>query len=360
MSPAQSTIVSTHDLTDTRPSANVPTRQLKLLKSLDYFLHKVPTLPSRVTLSFSHFDVIGIRNSAEDGRMRRGTNFLSLPLELRIMIYELYFDMRDCIPASGEPLPESAPWRQLEPLPGIHNPNYVRDWRTVPLERIKKSRAVCANDKVPLLRASKAVYADARPFFYLYHTFAFATGNLYFRQQDYIFRPAEYIDMQPLGWLTKVELTNSKKYFPRPAEHDEQNKVEWQLLMLARNCHRLKHLVVELHLQFDYYRRPLRILSKISGRLSYLEIRVQRAYGPFAPRSTCLDTIAPLEYWMDGGIKELEGYTIYGGMARPMDKIEQNTYVLDRSKKSEQGGSQSAFKKKGQHLRLFRPTAIEW
>ncbi|MDI1493523.1 MAG: hypothetical protein OHK93_005313 [Ramalina farinacea] len=286
--------------------------------------------------------------------MKKGTNFLSLPIELRNIIYEYYLAMRDYIPALGEPIPNPAPWRKLEPMATCYISHYVRDWKAVPSEPIANARAVPANDKVPLLRVSKAVYADARPLLYLHHTFAFARGNWRFRQNGSNFSPTRGIDHQPLKWLTKVELTNNKRYFPSPYKDDEQAQVYRQLRVLKRHCPWLEHLLVELYLWFSPTRHPFDILSEFSDRLSYLEIRVQGWNWASGPASRDLTRIAPLRHWIDGRMKKVEGYTIYDSVPRPVHKIMQSTYILDRSSIAGKEGSRRAFERDGHHLQLFR------
>lgn len=293
-------------------------------------------------------------NPSGDGTIAKGTNFLSLPIELRNMIYEYYFAMRDYIPALGEPIPDPAPWRKLEPLSPAFATHCVQDWDTLPPEPIASTKSVSANDKIPLLQTSKAVYAEARPFLYLYHTFAFARGNWNFRFCDDDLNPAQEVNHQPLGWLTKVELTNNQRYFPNPYRKEERVDVYRQLFELGDHCPHLKHLVLELYLWSGPRHGAFDFLSRFSDRLTYLEIRVQGWHWSFGPLSNDLDRIAPLGYWIDGGMKKVEGYTIYCGVPRPVHEIQQSTYILDRSSRAGKEGSPLAFERDGHHLQLTR------
>ena len=282
----------------------------------------------------------------EDGTMKNGTNFLSLPIELRNIIYEYYFAMRDYIPALGEPIPDPAPWRKLEPMATCYMSHYVRDWKTVPSEPIANARAVSANDKVPLLRVSKAVYADARPLLYLHHTFAFASGNWHFRQLGSNFSPTREIDYQPLEWLTKVELANTKRFYSSLYNKDDDlAQVYRQLFLLEKHCHRLTHLSLEFYFWSGPTYHALNFLSEFSDRLSYLEIRVQGWHLIFRYFSNDLDRIAPLRHWIDRGMEKLEGYTIYDNVRTPMHNIQRNTYILDRSKIAQREDSSPAFER---------------
>ena len=254
-----------------------------------------------------------------------------------------------------QPVPDPAPWRKLELMPTVWLTHYVRDWNTIVPETIADAMVVPANDKIPLLQTSKAVYADARPFLYLHHTFAFATGDWRVRQCDDDLSLGQKIDRQPLEWLTKVEVTNNKRYFPDPYTSEWKAEAYWQLFELEAYCPRLKHLVLELYLWSGPRHGAFDFLSNFSNRLSYLEIRAQGWNWGYGLKSNDLDRIAPVRHWIDGGMKKLEGYTIYyNGIQRPVHDIQQNTYILDRSKVAEQEHSRPAFERDGPYLRLMR------
>lgn len=292
---------------------------------------------------------------SEDGTIRKSTNFLNLPIELRIMIFESYFAMSEYIPVPGEPIPDPAPWRKLEPIPASlfshYARHYVRGWYEVPFKPIKSAKAVSANDKVSLLRASKAVYADARPIFYLHHTFTFARGNWNFLQCD-LDRSRDFdINYQPLNWLTKIELTNHKRYFPDPYEEVEKANVYMQLFVLEEHCPRLRHLVLELYFWSGPKHHAFEFLSDFSGRLSYLEIRVQAWNWRHGPLSNDLERIAPLSSWIDGRKKMLEGYTIHDDVQRPVHSIQQNSYILDRSQVAKKDDSSAALVSMGRYVK---------
>ena len=293
-------------------------------------------------------------NVSEDGTIRRGTNFLSLPIELRNMIYEFYFAMSEYIPVPGESLLDPAPWRKLEPQPTVFSTHYVRDWDAIPPEPMANAKAISANKKIPLLQTSKAVYRDARPFLYLHHTFAFARGNWNFRSFYPDLGPLQETNYQPLEWLTKVELTNNERYFPNPYGKEEKVDVYRQLLELEKHCPRLRHFLLVLYFWRGPKHHAFDFLSDFSDNLSYLEIRVQGWHWCSGPLASDLERIAPLRHWTNGGMKTLEGYTIWSGVRRPVHNIQQNTYTLDRSKIAEQEGSLPDFEREGPYLRLMR------
>ena len=249
--------------------------------------------------------------------------FLSLPLEIRLKIYGLFFATE-----------VYKPFELGNGIHGVHKAttSISRSFPVLasltsywPIVKIQQSKEATANSKLPLLLTNKIIGTEARPLFYRHHTFKFECGKCEFVIPDFNRAGRAH---GPFDWMTKIELTNSKHHFPLMPR---ANSLHRQLCMLAKFCPRLRSLKVDYHTSQHAKRLPG--IPDFWARLVHIEMRItsyDRISDEWMVRH--LEIIAPAKDWKKVGFNELDGYFRFrsNGVKQRILGVPQHIFRLDR------------------------------
>ena len=266
-----------------------------------------------------------IKNQSESERPSKAQKiqFLTLPLEIRFRIYEVLFATSVYHPFEvNDDTRGTHKGTTINSCPMPMLTSLSSHW---PIVRVQHSERATSNSKLPLLLANKAIYAEARPFFYRYHTFRFECKVSIPSLHDGPRRNFYKL----LGWMTKIELTNSKRHFPY---ENLAVSPRGQLRLLARSCPRLRSLRVDYHMSWQ--ERPPPRLPELWARLVQVEIRFTTLWFREEDRAltSCLEAIAPMKDWREVGHRQLAGHHRWDpNRARAPDVgLTQHHFRLDR------------------------------
>lgn len=250
-------------------------------------------------------------------------HFLSLPLEIRLRVYGLFF--------------ATEVYKPFELGNGIHSVHRattsiprscpVLTSRTSywPIVKIQYSEEATASSKLPLLLTNKKINTEARPLFYRHHTFKFECGKCESVLPDF-HRPGRAHG--PFDWMTKIELTNSRHHFPLVPR---ANSLHRQLCMLAKFCSRLRSLKVDYHM--SQRAKPLPRIPDLWARLVHIEMRItsyDRMSDDIMVR--LLEAITSAKNWNKVGFNEVDGYFRFrsNGVKQRILGVPQHIFRLDR------------------------------